>query len=207
MRGGTSTRRARREKAKVLTTYPRFAYEGVAFYAYSTQDAGTIPVYRFYHQLNGSHVYTASESEKATIIANYPVYAYEGISYYAEGNGNGGAVSLFRLYNTKLGTHFFTTNQSEANNAVAQWPWFAFEGTVYFVRAAGAPGQNVAPIVSLAASSHKRRSRHVRDADRDRGRPGRDGDQGRVLPRRRQVRRHHQGAASVRLHAGHRGHL
>ena len=34
------------EKVKVQTTYPRFAYEGVAFYAYSTQDAGTIPVYR-----------------------------------------------------------------------------------------------------------------------------------------------------------------
>ena len=55
------------EKVKVQTTYPRFAYEGVAFYAYSSQDAGTIPVYRFYHQLNGSHVYTASEAEKASI--------------------------------------------------------------------------------------------------------------------------------------------
>ncbi len=140
------------EKSKVLTTYPRFAYEGVAFYAYATQDAGTIPVYRFYHQLNGSHVYTASETEKASIIANFPVYAYEGIAYYAEGNGNTGAIALLRLYNTKLGTHFFTTNQSEANNAVAQWPWFAYEGTVYFVRGAAAPGANVPPIVSLAVS-------------------------------------------------------
>ncbi|MFO1305802.1 MAG: DUF1800 family protein [Burkholderiales bacterium] len=140
------------EKAKVLTTYPRFAYEGVAFYAYSAQDPGTIPVYRFYHQLNGSHVYTASESEKASIIANFPVYAYEGVSYYAEGNGNTGAVPLYRLYNTKLGTHFFTTSQSEANNAVTQWPWFAYEGTVYFVRGSGAPGGNVAPVITLAAS-------------------------------------------------------
>ncbi len=142
------------EKAKVLTTYPRFAYEGVAFYAYSTQDAGTIPVYRFYHQLNGSHVYTASESEKASILANFPVYAYEGVSYYAEGNGNTGASPLYRLYNTKLGTHFFTTSQPEANNAVAQWPWFAFEGTVYFVRGAAGPGGNVAPVVSLASSQN-----------------------------------------------------
>jgi hypothetical protein len=140
------------EKVKVQTTYPRFAYEGVAFYAYSTQDAGTIPVYRFYHQLNGSHVYTASEAEKASIIANFPVYAYEGIAYYAEGNGNTGAVPLYRLYNTKLGTHFFTTSQPEANNATTQWPWFAYEGTVFFVRASSGPGGNVGPVVTLAVS-------------------------------------------------------
>ena len=140
------------EKAKVLTTYPRFAYEGVAFYAYAAQDPGTIAVYRFYHQLNGSHVYTASEAEKASILANFPVYAYEGVAFYAEANSNTGAVALLRLYNTKLGTHFFTTNQSEANNAVSQWPWFAYEGTVFFVRGAGSPGGNVAPVVNLTVS-------------------------------------------------------
>ena len=142
------------EKTKVLTLYPRFAYEGIAFYAYPTQEAGTVPVYRFYHQLNGSHVYTASESEKATIIANYPVYAYEGIAYYAEPNATNGAVPLYRLYNTKLGTHFFTTSLPEATYAVTTWPWFAYEGPVFYVRSSGGGASgNAPPTVTLAASA------------------------------------------------------
>jgi Repeat of unknown function (DUF5648) len=102
------------ERDKVLSLYPRFAYEGPRFQAYLTQETGTVPVYRFYHQGNGSHVYSASEAEKSTILSNYPIYAYEGIAYYAETNGNSGAVAVLRLYNTKLGTHFFTTSASEA---------------------------------------------------------------------------------------------
>lgn len=141
------------EKAKVITAYPRFAYEGVAFYAYSTQEAGTVPVHRFYHLLNGSHVYTASESEKQTILTNYPVYAYEGIAYYAQPSAGGDGVALYRLYNTKLGTHFFTTSQSEANNATAAWPWFVLEGAIYYVRSTGGPSANVAPTVSLTTTA------------------------------------------------------
>jgi uncharacterized protein (DUF1800 family) len=142
------------EKTKVLTLYPRFAYEGIAFYAYPAQEAGTVPVYRFYHQLNGSHVYTASESEKASIITNYPVYANEGIAYYAEPNAAGGAVPLYRLYNTKLGTHFFTTSLPEATYATATWPWFAYEGAVFYVRSgASGGGAGVPPATTLTASA------------------------------------------------------
>jgi|KBSSwiStaDraftv2_1062776.scaffolds.fasta_scaffold06390_7 uncharacterized protein (DUF1800 family) len=141
------------EKTKVLTLYPRFAYEGIAFYAYPTQEAGTVPVYRFYHQLNGSHVYTASESEKTSIITNYPVYAYEGIAYYAEANAATGAVPLYRLYNTKLGTHFFTTSLPEATYAVTTWPWFTYEGAVFYVRGNAAGGAGAPPTTTLAASA------------------------------------------------------
>jgi uncharacterized protein (DUF1800 family) len=141
------------EKAKVLTTFPRFAYEGVAFHAYSTQDPGTVPVYRFYHQINGSHVYTASETEKQSIITNYPVYAYEGIAYYADTGGASGGMGLIRLYNTRLGTHFFTTSVAEADYAVQTWPWFVKEGTIFFVRGGGGAGANTPPTISLAAST------------------------------------------------------
>ena len=141
------------EKAKVLTAYPRFAYEGIAFYAYSTQEPATVPVYRFYHQLNGSHVYTASEAEKTTILTNYPVYAYEGIAYYAQAGSGGESVALYRLYNTKLGTHFFTTSLSEANNAVGAWPWFVLEGAIYYVQSSGGATANQSPTVALVSSA------------------------------------------------------
>jgi len=144
------------ERDKVLSNYPRFAYEGVAFFAYPAQDAGTIPVYRFYHGGNGSHVYTASEAEKASILVNFPIYAYEGVAFYAEASAASGAIPLYRLYNTKLGTHFFTTSGGEANSAVATWPWFANEGSVFFVRPGpGQPGNgaNIAPSASLSVAT------------------------------------------------------
>ena len=144
------------ERDTVLGTYPRFAYEGVAFFAYPTQDPGTIPVYRFYHTGNGSHVYTASEAEKASIQVNFPIYAYEGVSFYAEASAASGAMPLYRLYNTKLGTHFFTTSGGEANSAVSTWPWFANEGPVFFVRPGpGQPGNglNIAPSASLSVAT------------------------------------------------------
>ncbi len=144
------------ERDKVLAKYPRFAFEGVAFFAYPAQDAGTIPVYRFYHTGNGSHVYTASEDEKASILVNFPIYVYEGVSFYAEASAAGGAMPLYRLYNTKLGTHFFTTSGGEANSAVATWPWFANEGSVFFVRPGpGQPGNgaNIAPSASLSVAA------------------------------------------------------
>jgi uncharacterized protein (DUF1800 family) len=153
------------EKQKVLDLYPRFVYEGVAFFAETSQVAGTVPVYRFYHQVNGSHVYTASESEKNSILTNYPVYYYEGIQFYAEQSAAMGAVPLYRLYNTKLGNHFFTTDASEAAHAVATWPWFVHEGAVFYVRSSGGTtppvvpptnppvNGNAPPTISLTAAS------------------------------------------------------
>lgn len=144
------------ERDKVLANYPRFAYEGVAFFAYPTQDPGTIPVYRFYHTGNGSHVYTASEAEKTSILTNFPIYTYEGAVFYAEASAASGAMPLYRLYNSKLGTHFFTTSGTEANSAVATWPWFANEGSTFYVRPGpGQPGNgaNIAPSASLSTAT------------------------------------------------------
>lgn len=144
------------ERDKVLANYPRFAYEGIAFFAYPTQDPGTIPVYRFYHTGNGSHVYTASEAEKASILTNFPIYSYEGAVFYAEASAASGAMPLYRLYNSRLGTHFFTTSGPEANSAVATWPWFASEGATFYVRPGpGQPGNgaNIAPSASLSTAA------------------------------------------------------
>jgi hypothetical protein len=53
------------EKTAVLNT-PEWGYmpEGIAFYAYTSQMAGSSPIYRFSNPTTGDHFYTASESEK-----------------------------------------------------------------------------------------------------------------------------------------------
>ncbi|MCF7838266.1 MAG: pre-peptidase C-terminal domain-containing protein, partial [Candidatus Marinimicrobia bacterium] len=59
-------------------------YEGISWYAYATQAANTVPVYRFYSPVSGSHFYTRNQAERDHIIANLShAWSYEGISYYA----------------------------------------------------------------------------------------------------------------------------
>ena len=75
------------EKDYIIANYSAvLSYEGIAWYAYETSNhpEDTLPVYRFYSPLNGSHFYTISEEEKDYIIANYSaVLSYEGIAWYA----------------------------------------------------------------------------------------------------------------------------
>jgi glycogen debranching enzyme len=58
--------------------------EGVAYYAFTTNEPGTSPVHRFYNTVSGSHFYTVSAGEKDWIAQNLPELHYEGIAYYAQ---------------------------------------------------------------------------------------------------------------------------
>ncbi len=74
------------EKDYVISHYPTniWNYEGIAFYAYPTQEPNTTPVYRFWSSSYNGHFYTSSETEKDYIIAHYPtsVWNYEGVAWY-----------------------------------------------------------------------------------------------------------------------------
>lgn len=128
------------ERDKVLNLYPWFAYEGVQFYAYKTQVAGSQPVYRFYNTRTGTHFYTIVSAEKDFVIQNYPVYAYEGPVYYAMAASVAGSEDLYRFYNTRTGAHFYTTSAPERDHVKVTWPWFTYEGVAYQVFATGTPG-------------------------------------------------------------------
>jgi hypothetical protein len=59
-------------------------YEGVAFYAHSSQETGTLPVHRFWSDVYLGHFYTINEDEKDFIIATWPDYfAYGDVAFYA----------------------------------------------------------------------------------------------------------------------------
>ena len=142
------------ERDFVLVRYPQFAYEGPAYYAYPTSQAGQLPVYRFYNTRTGTHFYTQSEAEKNFVLVTYPVFAFEGPAYYAPASAGGGSVPLFRFFNQNTGAHFFTTNAAERDMVLQRWPFFAYEGTAYQVYQTGAatPGVNVPPVAKLTVS-------------------------------------------------------
>ena len=59
-----------------------FSFEGEAFFAYSTEEEGTIPIYRFFNNVTGAHFYTPSVAERDNVEANLPDFSSEGIAYY-----------------------------------------------------------------------------------------------------------------------------
>ena len=128
------------ERDQVLRLYPWFDYEGVQFYAYKTQVAGSQPVYRFFNTSTGTHFYTIVPDEKDYVLAHFPVFAFEGPVYYAMNAPMTGSEDLYRFFNTRTGAHFYTTSAPERDHVQATWPWFTFEGVAYQVFADGSAG-------------------------------------------------------------------
>lgn len=97
-----------------------------------------VPVYRFYNQRSGVHLYTPDAGERDSVIRNSygegtsfeklranpssadPLtggwgYKFEGIAYQALDTQG---TALFRFYNADKGYHFLSSSKEEANNVI-----------------------------------------------------------------------------------------
>jgi subtilisin family serine protease len=71
------------EKDYIIATYPEeWRFEGIAWYAYTTQQSGTLPVYRFWSNQHGSHFFTINESEKNS-VETLPEWTFEGSTLWS----------------------------------------------------------------------------------------------------------------------------
>ena len=120
------------ERDFVISTYPAFAYEGVAFYAYGGATAGQSAVYRFFNKSNGAHFYTIDAGERDFVRATYPSFEYEGPIWYAQTGAGNGATAMYRFFNKSNGTHFYTISQGERDFVQATYPVYQYEGPVYY---------------------------------------------------------------------------
>jgi len=66
-----------REK-EVVSDMPDYTAEDIAYYAYETEQEGTIPVYRLYNSVEGTHLYTPSVDERNDLLENESNYQLEG---------------------------------------------------------------------------------------------------------------------------------
>jgi peptidoglycan hydrolase-like amidase len=101
-----------------LINNPQWGYktEGVAFYEYTSQVNGTLPVYRFSNTKNGDHFYTISESERKSISDNPQWnYIFEGIAFYANPSQTAETSPVYRFNNATNGDHFYTISVTEKN--------------------------------------------------------------------------------------------
>ena len=70
------------EREIVGENLDEFVFEGIAFAAFDSETASSIPVYRFFETNAGVHFYTADEAEKTLIEDNLPNFDFEGIAFY-----------------------------------------------------------------------------------------------------------------------------
>ena len=105
------------EKDSVLQTYPiqSWRYESEAYDAYTTQVAGSVPVYRFWSAENRGHFYTIDPSERDYIIANYTdnQWHYEGIAYYVLDLSSPTGSTVYRFWSPVFMHHFYTADAGE----------------------------------------------------------------------------------------------
>ena len=88
-----------------------YAYESIAFYAFTTQQTGTIPIHGYYNSTTGDHLCAAISSTPAG-------YASEGIAFYAYSAQQTGTSAVYRLYNAKTGDHLYTASEEEKNSLI-----------------------------------------------------------------------------------------
>lgn len=120
------------ERDNITQNLPAFAYEGVAFYAQTAQQADNSPVYRFYRQTNGVHFYTISPEERDSVLANLPDFRFEGVSWYGMRGVSPGTSAIYRFYRQSAQVHFYTVNTVERDFIIANYPEYRYEGVGYY---------------------------------------------------------------------------
>jgi subtilisin family serine protease len=121
----------------VLTNYPEWEYEQIAYYAYpeGAQPPGTTKVYRFWNPDYRSHLYVLGEANRDNVIDNYPEWGYEpSEGFYAyETAPADGFKKVHRFWASEYKSHFYTINTSQQERVLNDMspPW-SYEPTQFF---------------------------------------------------------------------------
>ena len=87
------------------------------------------PIYRFFNNETGAHIYTMDENEKNYIKNNLDNYSFEGIKYYAFKSEpeNIDTIGVYRMLNTQSGAHLFSTDLNEIGYIQENMTHFSME--------------------------------------------------------------------------------
>ncbi len=109
------------EKDIILTTFPDFRCEGLAFFR--TSDNSGVPVYRFANLVSGGYFFTASPEERDFVQATRPDMRFEGSTFSVVTADTTGATPVYRLANLNNGAYLYTRRTDERDYAVGLGNW------------------------------------------------------------------------------------
>ena len=129
------------ERDSIIENLPNYEFESASYVGVPEDEdllTGARPVYRFFNQDTGVHLYTVAEAERDAVL-ELPNYVYEGITYYGYETQREGTVPLYRFYNTAADAHFYTPSQAERDNILENLPDYVLEGvdetgTAYYIQ-------------------------------------------------------------------------
>ena len=110
--------------------------EGIAFSTLSNKEAGTVPLYRYFHPPTGDHFYTTNAREIGTTTpgaVGKHGYKNEGTIGYVYPSPRAGTVPLYRYYNGKTNDHFYTIRLERLPYPIANS--YKYEGIQCYVYA------------------------------------------------------------------------
>jgi hypothetical protein len=95
----------------------KYSYDSIAFYAFTSQRPGTVPVYRI--KLPNRHFYTSSESEKNSILTDQN-NVYEGVAFYVYPSSTSESISypIYRLNGSR--GHILTASSTERDTLISE---------------------------------------------------------------------------------------
>jgi Repeat of unknown function (DUF5648) len=98
-----------------------YKVEGLAGKCFSSQVAGTIPLFRMYNQQETDHFYTTSV--KQSEAAKTAGFRGEGVLCYVYAEQVAGSCPLYRLYSgTPATNHLYTLSRAEVEAAILKGP-------------------------------------------------------------------------------------
>ncbi|HEY9769474.1 MAG TPA: hypothetical protein V6C71_13430 [Coleofasciculaceae cyanobacterium] len=118
----------------VVLELPNFSFEGASYESIDplTGNPEPSPVYRFFNQDTGVHLYTISEVERDFVDGNLDNFVFEGETFFAYPTEEEGTIPIYRFFNTTTGAHFYTPSVAERDNVEANLPDFLSEGVAYY---------------------------------------------------------------------------
>lgn len=123
----------------------RWAYEGVAFYAYpeGQQPPDAQPVYGLQSDRLGSRLFTMNESEKQGLLVHYgDAWSDAGVVFYAFSEGSHPCTSrpIYRFWSATLSDHLYTASKTERDELVKDYSYaWTYEGIAWYAITGGSP--------------------------------------------------------------------
>ncbi len=132
-----------KEEVRTLTNrlLDRWAYEGVAFYAYPAgqQPPGAQPAYCLQSERLGSRLFTMNEAERDRLLDVYgDVWSDAGVGFYtfSQDSHPCTAKPVYRFWSGALADHFYTASEAERDKLIRNFSHaWTYEGIAWYAAA------------------------------------------------------------------------